>query len=543
MSKEWRASKAVNPVNAEQDPAQIASEARWRSLRLLNGFRLLVVFGLAIGLQLRVGRQGPDSAQLGIIIPVLMLYATTASLFFFGIVWRKPRLSAQLTLQVGLDILFIVFLMHEMGGIRSGLGMLLLPFLAGAGLIARSRMTLFHAALATLALLGEAVHSTLETPAYTVDFMPPVLLCLACFAVAWVSHRLASYAEENRALAERREIDLANLGQLNQRILQDVSDGVLVLDRDGVIHQFNEQIVRLGGPAPQLGMPLAEWSPALAGLVARWRDEDWGKPGLLSWQRKTLRPRFLALGANRGGNVLIYLEDMDRLRREAQQLKLAALGRLTANLAHEIRNPLGAITHAAQLLQEEHHDDPLLARLTRIINENALRLDRMVTDVLELNRRDRVQRRELQLGEWLADFIEEFRQQEGITVALPVGGAALATVRFDPGHLHQVLWNLTRNGWRYCGKQQGSLYFVLGELDGYVVLDVCNDGPAVPADAQHQLFEPFFTTEAKGTGLGLYIAREICAANGAALEYLTPVEGGACFRIVFGVVDAEKNEE
>lgn len=542
---------AEAPVPAEagsalsaQDAEKIASEARWRSLRLFNGFRLLVVLGLALGLQLRVGTQTLESAQLTLLIVMLMAYATVSCLYFFTIVWRRPRFSFQLTAQVSIDIVFIVLLMHTMGGIRSGLGMLLLPYLAAAGLISRGRMTLFHAALATLALLGESIWKawTTEGSIYA-DYFSPALLCLASFAVAWLAHRLARFAEENRALAEKRGLDLANLAKLNERILQDVSDGVLVVDALDIVHQYNEQIVRLGSIPPQRGELLEHWSPALAARLAQWRDGEWSQAALLQLQRKTLRPRFLALGADREGNVLIYLEDMDKLRREAQQLKLAALGRLTANLAHEIRNPLGAIAHAAQLLQEEGEDNPMIGRLTRIIDDNARRLDHMVSDVLELNRRDRVRRVDLVLEEWLPAFIESFTQQEGITVSLPVSGGVPHHVRFDAGQLQQVLWNLTRNGWRYCSKLPGSLRFVLGESDGYPVLDVVNDGPPVPPDALHQLFEPFFTTDAKGTGLGLYIAREICAANGASLEYLSPADGGACFRILFGVVDAEKDEE
>lgn len=539
---------AVAPVPAEAgtvlDAEQVASEARWRSLRLFNGFRLLVVLGLAIGLQLRLGKQTYDAQQLTLLLGMLMAYATVSCLYFFSIVWRKPPFSIQLTAQVTIDIVFIVFFMHTMGGIQSGLGMLLLPYLASAGLISRGRMSMFHAALATLALLGEAGWSAWRADGtiYT-DYFSPTLLCLASFAVAWLAHRLARFAEENRALAEKRGLDLANLGKLNERILQDVSDGVLVVDALDIVHQYNEQVIRLGSVAPVRGELLEHWSPALAARLAQWRDGEWAQTGLLQLQRKTLRPRFLALGADREGNVLIYLEDMDKLRREAQQLKLAALGRLTANLAHEIRNPLGAIAHAAQLLQEEGTGDPMIARLTRIIDDNARRLDHMVSDVLELNRRDRVERVDLVLEEWLSGFIESVTQQEGISVTLPVSGAVPHAVRFDAGQLQQVLWNLTRNGWRYCRKQPGSLRFVLGEAEGYPVLDVINDGPPVPPDALHQLFEPFFTTDAKGTGLGLYIAREICAANGASLEYIPPEDGGACFRILFGVVDAEKDEE
>jgi two-component system sensor histidine kinase PilS (NtrC family) len=300
--------------------------------------------------------------------------------------------------------------------------------------------------------------------------------------------------------------------------------------------------VRFTGLRPELGSPLEADLPELAEPLARWRDfPEMGSAELIQTAggRNTLRARFVPLTGDSNGNVLIYLEDMARLRRESQQLKLAALGRLTANLAHEIRNPLGAISHAAELMQEETLEDPLLQKLTRIINDNSQRLERMVKDVLELNRRDRVERVDIHLHEWLAKFAEEFILQEKMPIPLAIECPDDVIVRFDAGHLHQVLWNLARNGWRYCSKTKGSLLITVHYRDSWV-LNVINDGPGVPLDAQSQLFEPFFTTESKGTGLGLYIAREICAANAALLEYVAPVDGGACFRIVFGYTDGQK---
>jgi len=224
------------------------------------------------------------------------------------------------------------------------------------------------------------------------------------------------------------------------------------------------------------------------------------------------------------------VEDTTRAREQARQLKLAALGRLTANIAHEIRNPLAAISHATELLREEKRGDDR-ERLTRIIHDNAGRLERLVSDVLQLNKRDRVSAAPLRLHQWLGAFITEFVANE----AVAQGRIVLETrreswIEFDHEHLHQVMWNLLRNAVRYAPAEPGSIRI---RLDGYadrVELSVIDSGPGVPAAIQGQLFEPFFTTEAKGTGLGLYLARELCAANRAVLEYVTGGAGGH-FRI------------
>jgi two-component system sensor histidine kinase PilS (NtrC family) len=216
---------------------------------------------------------------------------------------------------------------------------------------------------------------------------------------------------------------------------------------------------------------------------------------------------------------------------QSRQLKLAALGRLTANIAHEIRNPLAAISHAAELLAEENRQ-PGRDRLNRIIRDNAKRLDRMVKDVLELNRRDRVQAEPIRVASFLEIFVDDLVQNEGYRrEVFRVEADADAVVDFDRVHLNQILWNLARNAWRHSQQRPDSIQITLARSGGRVELRVIDDGPGVPEHLRGQLFEPFFTTYSSGTGLGLYIARELCAANGAELVYGDRSQG-AEFRIV-----------
>jgi two-component system sensor histidine kinase PilS (NtrC family) len=228
---------------------------------------------------------------------------------------------------------------------------------------------------------------------------------------------------------------------------------------------------------------------------------------------------------------VVFLPHPPRGREQAQQLKLAALGRLTANIAHEIRNPLAAISHAAELLGEEKRGGDK-TRLTRIIRDNTLRLERLVWDVLQLNRRDRVAGERIELRPWLAAFVAEFAANESVPrERFAIECAADAAIEFDREHLHQVMWNLLRNAVRHARHEPGSVRLAAAGFAGRVELSVIDNGPGVPASSQGQLFEPFFTTDSKGTGLGLYLARELCAANRALLAYVNDT-AGAHFRIL-----------
>ena len=241
-----------------------------------------------------------------------------------------------------------------------------------------------------------------------------------------------------------------------------------------------------------------------------------------------LRIRCIPLETPDNSRVLV-LEDQSQAEQAAQRLKLAALGRLTANIAHEIRNPLSAISHAAQLLHEDTQA-PAQARLTAIIENNARRLDRLVEEVLTLNRRDRLNPVHFDAAT-LTALIDELRQTEEIPAdAVIVSMPDHVRFEFDPDHLRQILWNLLRNAWRFSRKQAGSIRFSAKIPGDGLQFEIADDGPGVAAEHRGNLFEPFFTTDAQGTGLGLFLARELAEANHAALPYV-PASGGACFRL------------
>lgn len=510
----------------------------WRSLAYFNGYRL-IVGGLLALIPAVFGKY----QLFGSRAPKLFLYSAVAYVIFGGISaalihYRRPRFNLQLGLQMGGDVMFFVLLLYASGGIESGLGLLLLVSLAAAGLISRGRMTLFFASLATIGVLLEETYLMLQADINPMQYIQAGLLSAGYFAIAWLAHMLARYTVESEQLARQRGIDLANMAQVNQLVIQDMQDGVLVVDGEGRVRQGNFQAERLLGraPNPTGRAALADYLGALAERLRIWQEGGASDFDLLRIPatNRLVRTRFVPVTADRGRGAVIFLEDMSRVQAQAQQMKLAALGRLTANIAHEIRNPLSAISHATELLLEEKGRAPIHSRLLTIIRDNTRRLDHMVQDVLQLNRRDRASPETFRAEGFIRAFVEEFCQIQKIALATFVVTVPFdMALHFDRGHLNQVLWNLCRNAWRHCGKGEGSIRLALGDGAGEntASLDVLDDGPGVDAALRGQLFEPFFTTAAAGTGLGLYIAREICEANGATLDCMESEKGGH-FRII-----------
>ena len=515
-------------------PQGAVANSFWVSLKYFNFYRIAVAATFLLATIIY-----GDDLSLGNYDHVTFAYTNVvylgvAVLFHVALRRAPAYFNLQLTLHVCTDIVAIVLLMYASSGIQSGLGVMLLISLAAAALVSRGTLMLFYAALASIAVLLEQTYWVLVHDVSTANYIQPGLLSIGYFATALITNQLAQRVIMNERLARQRGADLADQLRVNRLVIQDVQDGVLVVDANGLVHQHNPRVAELlGRPAPELGQ-IEEYSEELAQRLAAWRRGNGASSVSMRFAEsgRVVRSRFVATGVAGGSFSLVILEDLSKLQEQAQQLKLAALGRLTANIAHEIRNPLSAITHAADLLQEEHRG-PQKERIVRIIRDNALRLERMVHDVLELSRRDRLKLETIRLGSYLAAFVDEFTQNEGVPrECVVVEAAEDANVEFDRVHLNQVLWNLLGNAWRHCRKQTGSLRLEAWRRANRVELHVIDDGGGVAKELQPQLFEPFFTTFAGGTGLGLYIARELCAANGANLEYVDRNQG-ADFRILW----------
>jgi two-component system sensor histidine kinase PilS (NtrC family) len=512
-------------------PPERTPESFWISLRYFNLYRVAVA-----SLFLALSLVYEDALNLGSHSLDLFRYVCAAWLvlsILFHAVLRNVRelFNVQLSLHTCADVAAITLLMNASGGMRSGLGAMLVVSLIGAAIVAPRRLSFLYAALATIALLLEQGYWVLSQDAPGAGYVQPGLLAMGCFAASGVTGWLAARVAANERLAMLRGRELRTQTRVNQLVLQDMHDGVLVLDPDGRVVQHNPQAQRLLRAERLLGADIARLLPEFAGPWRSWRAGVAPSASAeLALSGRDIGLRLLDAGTEEGFSLL-FVEDTTRARDQAQQLKLAALGRLTANIAHEIRNPLAAISHASELLQEGKNAEDR-DRLTRIIHDNTQRLERLVSDVLQLNRRDRMSADPIRLHPWLREFLAEFVANEAAAAErFAIDVSADSWIEFDREHLRQVMWNLLRNAARYAGQQSGAVRIALRGYGDLVELSVIDNGPGVPSARQGQLFEPFFTTEAKGTGLGLYLARELCAANRATLEYVGD-GGGAHFRIL-----------
>lgn len=514
-------------------PAFDPPAAFWRSLHFFHLYRLVIA-----GLFLLLATVVETTRPFGYLAPTLTLWVTSlylAAAILFTLIpefWR-PRFNLLLTLEVGVDILALVLLMSANGGSRSGIGYMLLVVLAGAGLVGQGRLTLFYAASASVALLLEQAYRLFSRGADIGDFTHTGFVCIGFFATAITARLLAQRVVANEELARQRGVELSAQLQINQRVIRDMQDGVLVVDAQGEVRQHNPQAASLCAAELPAIPSLADFSPDLALRFNHWKDASTETAEVIRLRHNGRLIRVRYLPPAEGEAALLYLEDMAAVQERAQQIKLAALGRLTANMAHEIRNPLTAISHASELLAEEASGE-VQSRLSRIIVDNTLRLNRLVTEVLELGKRDQAHPDAVGLADFLPGFLEEMALIEPrATVALALDVAPGASIRFDRGHLTRVLLNLAGNALRYCSGEPRSvrIWAAPSSYAGRTEIHVQDDGSGVPEALRNQIFEPFFTTRATGTGLGLYIARELCDANGAVLT-LEEGGSGAHFKIL-----------
>lgn len=514
--------------------ADFYPDSFWRSLKQLNAFRffLAIVLAFAAGFSEQLHLLIPR--HLGLLLLVGLGYLFAAVMFRQFLRARRPEFERQLVAQLMTDILVIACFMHFGGGNETGLGLVLTVSMAAAGLHPQTRITLFLAALASLAvLLQQSLVAVGPGNDITGGYMRAAMLSVGFFTVAGISHVLAKGALGAASIASEKSREAADMARINAKVIQELPNGVLVLGANGRVLQFNHQAERLLGCTMSARTNLGQCHQDLARVWQAWSTGE-GPGNVVAPVGETglrLRFRLLELGPDRREGAVVIVEDISELEQEAIQLKLAALGRLTANLAHEIRNPLSAINHAAQLLGEDAGPDSATARLTRIVEDNVARLNYLVEDVLSLSRRDRRNSEAIRLADFLPEFVNQFQLAEAVPggiVQIDIEGDC--AIVFDRQHLHQILWNLLRNSVRHCSGGPGSIQLSAAPAGDVVHVEIYNDGPVISAEMRLRLFEPFYSTERGGTGLGLYIGRELAETNEGQLRCMEQA-GGARFRL------------
>ena len=527
----------------------LSTRQRGELFRVYNYYRL-VLGVLIIGLLLvdttsfDARFRQLDYFQAGV-IAYLAVNAFIAVLMIIGFQPRERHISVSILL----DILIIHGLLVSGSGITNSMANLVIVSVAAGNIMTSGRMGIFYAALATLSSLAIALWATLEQGRSADEVVRAGSLGIVYFVTAAALQYIAIRLRRSEILANSRARSLAELEQINQQIIQRMRTGILVLDHKGQIRLMNAAAGEMlaGYSVSTQQAETTTGAPVLsASLLAEFKSwllhsQQDVAPLRTTSSSLPIQTTFAHLDQNTGELVLVFLEDTSRVTQQAQQMKLASLGQLTASIAHEIRNPLGVISHAAQLLNESPNMDTADQKMLTIIRRHSKRVNVIIENVLGVSRRETPAAEPIDLQPWLEqfrdDFLQTHSQYEPVFIRLQVQPGVRPKARFDISQLEQILINLCDNSLRYSQLHSGEakIKMVTGiAADGArAYLDVKDYGPGIAKEDASSVFEPFFTTDKNGTGLGLYLAKELCEANQAHLSLIDTERSGCCFRIMF----------
>jgi two-component system sensor histidine kinase PilS (NtrC family) len=480
-----------------------------------------------------------DAGQPSLFITTALIYllATLISAALMSPLRRRfPNWSSLLPILT--DIVLLTLLIHASGGTKSTLSVLLMVTVASASILLPGRGGLLVAALASMAVMFEQFWFSIQlnrgNPWHLTE---SAMLGFAFFVTAIIIHLIAQRLALSEALAETRHKAIAQLQELNWQIIQRMRTGIIVFDRNQRIIQANKAAegLMVSGSGTLINSLLP---PVLTSMQRQWQSNPMQhRPAIqLIPGGATVLVRFALLDNEDQPLTLAFLEDQRQLAQEAQQLKLASLGRMSATIAHEIRNPLSAISHATGLLAEAQLDEGD-RRLLDIVSANVKRMNGIIDDVLNLSRRQSSAAERLMLAEFVNRICKHWYQrgktEEQIRPRIP----ANLQIRFDPGQLEQVIDNLIGNAFRHGGEDACIELSAGTQKDsGMPWLKIADNGPGISDSVRPHLFEPFFTTSHQGTGLGLFVCRELCEANQAQLD-LADTATGTSFVITFAHPD------
>lgn len=519
-----------------------------RLLPLYLSYRLLLSLLLLVSFVAQLA-----SGIIGSLNPSAYLYTASAYLLVtmadaVVCLLRRYRLHPNhLFCMLLVDIFANTVLMNTSGGLASGIGYLMLVTVAAGSIFFTGQLAVLIAAIASIGIIIESV-SQLFLGTGRDSLFPAGLLGILLFITALLFQGLNRALRRAEKTADQEAEQAAHLQKLNERIITRMLTGVVVVDSGGTIELINQAAAQLLGgssdtPPFHQGDKLAR-EATLNNQLRLWRTTPGRRlpPFTPRFGNTQVQASFKPLD-QASGRTLIFLEDFRAAAQQAQQLKLAALGRLAGSIAHEIRNPLGAISHASQLLEEQLRDDHATTRLTAIITKQVRRMNQIVENVMELSRPHSHALTRIELGSWLRNYVRDYCETRDPPPAIEVEieGDGI-DITFDNSHLQQVLDNLLDNAVRHSREHSGAAWAKLhafrSHIDTLPLLDIIDRGPGVAEEDREKLFEPFYTTSSDGSGLGLYIAGQLCAINYATLKYQArePREAG-CFRISFAHPD------
>lgn len=465
------------------------------------------------------------------------------SLFFS--LSNNPKLALSL---IFFDIIILSILFYAAAGPSSGIGNLLIVTVAIANSLFRGQIGLLIAAISSIAIVLLTGLLSLSTNISISTYIQAATLGALSFISAVLIQNLITRMRTSEALAKQKASDVANLQILNNIIVEQMPSGVLLVNKTGQIIMANNEALHLLGEPVLNGLSVANIFPELYTAIKQWLNNPKLELQPLQPAKKNLHKLRPTIVQSRHSNqlvILVFLESIEMIAKQVQQIKLASLGHLTASIAHEIRNPLGALSHAVQLLKESENMDTQDQRLLQIILNNSDRMNNIISNVLQLSRKKpshtyNYEMKPLELTLWLENFILEYQEtlRPDQLIELDIATRPIYTY-IIPSQLHQIVTNLANNGFRHTKKENEAthiwLMLYIDSATQLPQLDILDNGPGVPIEYEDKLFEPFFTTsnDGTGTGLGLFVTKELCESNQAQLTYLPRKNGGSCFRVTF----------
>ena len=527
----------------------IQPEVHSQSYQNLALFRVYVAYRSLLSIVLLIMLVNPSTRALvgslspGLYTTAALVYLAT-SIPLVGSLSTRLNESQTLMLLVFLvDIVAITLLADSSGGMTSGLpALLVITVAASAVLISNRKLAMLVAAVSVLAILLDTAWLIMRDVLNIGSLFPAGLLGLLVFGVALMVQTIAHRLGRAEELARNRSSDLYNLQRLNEQIVQHMQTGILLVNNEGLVRVMNKSAMRLLTPERQIteqqGGQLEDYCVKLADQFKQWEHSgrhratpftvaEGGNPLIANFQE--LQPRV-------NHESLVFVDDYTPVTQHAQSLKLNSLGRLTASIAHEIRNPLGAISHAAQLLQESPDLAPSDSRMADIIQHHSERVNQIVESVMQISRREPPKPEQLLLESWLSAFVREYLNalNRPAEVTIDCDYKELL-IEFDPENLQRIFSNLLDNALRHSkqetGKETARIHIDVDSTLHQYQINMIDNGSGVAFADRAKLFEPFFTTMSEGSGMGLYLCKELCQINNADLDYRPTGKGESCFRI------------
>jgi two-component system sensor histidine kinase PilS (NtrC family) len=513
----------------------------------LNIYRMVIAALLGVSHFGGLGQSVSGPTGQAVASAVLLAYLLFAAFHLFSARRKLANFFRLASYSLFTDVIFLSVLVIAYAGVGGGLGILLVFTSGAAAVLLPLRKALLIASIASLSMVGTATWRFAMSGGTADSLIQAALFGITAMVAAVLANRLAYWGRDFRLIAEKRKVTLTELEQVNELIIRRMRTGVVAIDETNMIRVMNESAWFLLGSPEVRQRSLRSLSPRLEQALADWKKQPdiEPKPVILEPSQAQILPSFVSLPRDSGLGAMIFLNDNNVVARRAIELSVNSLAKLSGSIAHEIRNPLAALNHASQLLEESPQIRLSEMRLIHIIQNHAKRMNGIVENILQLSRREQSRPELLPLHIFLPEFANEFETSQ--TNRALEFQTAIDTeetyVLYDKSQLSQCLWKLLDNAVDHASRDKANpavrLALRRDPEAGFCIITVADNGPGITKAQLSKIFEPFYTTRKEGSGLGLYIARQLCEANQAELTVDSEPGEGAYFHIRLALAKAD----